>query len=125
LLGEECAQFEDIITSFAVIENEVRKMMFIPPFLSFIHPSLHKYFVLLPFKFGWNPMIKHRNLFVQHCKPIIEKHIRQRRELGEKYNQKDDLLDFFISESEMDVVDDEFLDNLFGELYFLVFASIN
>ncbi|CAG8769229.1 44761_t:CDS:2, partial [Gigaspora margarita] len=121
LLGEECAQFEEIITSFAVIENEV---MFIPPCLSFIHPSLHKYFVLycdqsitfvLPFKFGWNPMIKHRNLFVQHCKPIIEKRIRQRRELGEKYIQK----------AKMDVVDDEFLDNLFGELYFLVFASIN
>ncbi|CAG8808979.1 20496_t:CDS:10, partial [Gigaspora margarita] len=125
ILGEECAQYEDIITSFSVVENELQKMRFVPRTLSFIHPSLHKFFVTLPLKFGWNPISRHRDLFVQRCKPIIEERIRQRKELGEEYIQKEDLLDFFISESEKDVLDNEYMNKIFVVLYQIVFASIN
>ncbi|RIB03059.1 cytochrome P450 [Gigaspora rosea] len=79
----------------------------------------------LPLKFGWNPISLHRDLFIQRCKPIIEEHIRKRKELGEKYIQKDDLLDFFIGESGADAIDDKLLNHLFGVLYLIVFASIS
>ncbi|CAG8692551.1 448_t:CDS:2, partial [Gigaspora rosea] len=125
ILGEECAQFDDIVASFALVEKEIQKMRYIPPILLFIHPSLHQFFVMLPLRFGWNPISRHRDLFVQRCKPIIEERIRQRKELGEKYIQKEDILDFYISESETHVVDDKYLDNLFGELYNIVFASVS
>ncbi|RIB07466.1 cytochrome P450 [Gigaspora rosea] len=125
VLGEECAQFEDIIGSFTVVENELQKMRYAPKFLLFIHPSFYKFFAVLPLKFGWNPISHHRDLFVQRCKPIVEERIRQRKELGEKYIQKEDLLDFFISESKTDVVDNKLMDRLFANLYSVVFASIN
>ncbi|RIB30415.1 cytochrome P450 [Gigaspora rosea] len=38
---------------------------------------------------------------------------------------EEDILDFYISESETHVVDDKYLDNLFGELYNIVFASVS
>ncbi|CAG8478439.1 41327_t:CDS:10 [Gigaspora margarita] len=124
ILGE-CAQFDDIVASFALVEKEIQKMRYVPPILMFIHPSLHQFFVMLPLRFGWNPISRHRDLFVQRCKPIIEERIRQRKELGEKYIQKEDILDFYISESKTHVVDDNYLDNLFGELYNIVFASVS
>ncbi|CAG8500095.1 21452_t:CDS:2 [Gigaspora rosea] len=123
--GIEGAQFEDLIVSFTVVESELHKMKFVPLFLLFIHPSFYKFFATLPLKFGWNPITQHRDLFIQRCKPIIEERIRQRKELGEKYIQKEDILDFHISESKTDVVDDRLLNNLFGALYMIVFASIS
>ncbi|CAG8470419.1 2523_t:CDS:10 [Gigaspora margarita] len=125
MLGEEGAKFEDIIVSFTIVEGELHKMRFAPQFLLFIHPSLYKFFALLPLKFGWNPIAQHRDLFVQRCKPIIEERIRQRKELGEKYIQKEDLLDFYISEFGTNVVDNKLLNKLFGVLYMIVFASIS
>ncbi|RIB10540.1 cytochrome P450 [Gigaspora rosea] len=125
ILGDEGAQFEDLIVSFTVVESELHKMKFVPLFLLFIHPSFYKFFATLPLKFGWNPITQHRDLFIQRCKPIIEERIRQRKELGEKYIQKEDILDFHISESKTDVVDDRLLNNLFGALYMIVFASIS
>ncbi|RIB10312.1 cytochrome P450 [Gigaspora rosea] len=38
---------------------------------------------------------------------------------------EDDLLDFFIGESEADAIDDKLLNHLFGVLYLIVFASIS
>ncbi|CAG8476632.1 20469_t:CDS:10 [Gigaspora margarita] len=125
LLGEEGAKFEDIMVSFTTAEKALDKMRFAPEFLLYIHHSLYKFIAMLPLKVGWNPMTQHRDIFVQRCKPIIEERICQRKELGEKYIQKDDLLDFFISESGTDVVDDKLLNHLFGVTYMLVFAGIN
>ncbi|RIB23035.1 cytochrome P450 [Gigaspora rosea] len=125
LLGEECAKFEDIIVSFISAEKALDKMRFAPEFLLYIHPSLYKFVAMIPLKFGWNPMTQHRDIFVQRCKPIIEERICQRKKLGEKYIQKDDLLDFFISESGTDVIDDNLLNHLFALIYMLVFAAIS
>ncbi|CAG8476605.1 20467_t:CDS:10 [Gigaspora margarita] len=125
LLGEEGANFEDIIVSFTTAERALNKMRFAPEFLLYIHPSLYKFISMLPLKFGWNPITQHRDIFVQHCKPIIEERICQRKKLGEKYIQKEDLLDFFISESGKDIIDDNLLNHLFGVIYRLVFAGIN
>ncbi|RIB01427.1 cytochrome P450 [Gigaspora rosea] len=127
ILGEEIAQNDDIVESFSVVENEILNMCLIPPLLSFIHHSLHTMFVLLPFKSRRNPMIRHRDLFVKYCRPTVEKRISERKELGKKYIQKDDLLDYLLSESnyKTDVIDDKYMDDLFGQLYAIVFAAIN
>ncbi|CAG8817389.1 1222_t:CDS:2, partial [Gigaspora rosea] len=122
ILGEEGAKFEDIIVSFTTAEKELDKMRFAPKFLFYIHPSFYKFVAMIPLKFGWNPIAQHRDLFVLRCKPIIEERIRQRKQLGEKYIQKDDLLDFFISDSVTDIVDDKLLDHIFGAIYIIVFA---
>ncbi|RIB23040.1 cytochrome P450 [Gigaspora rosea] len=104
ILGDEGAKFEDIIVSFTTPERELEKMRFAPGFLLFI-PSIYKFITMIPLKFGWNPLTQRRDLFVQLCKPIIEERICQRKQLGEKYIQKDDLLDCFLSDSGTDVID--------------------
>ncbi|CAG8720131.1 13507_t:CDS:2, partial [Cetraspora pellucida] len=108
LLGEEAAQFEDIIESFSLAEKDLFKLALIPPF-------------------GWNPLSRHRDLFIKRFKSVVEERVRQRMELGEKYIQKEDLLDFYLSEPnyKTDVVDDQYVDDLFGQLYTIVFSSIN
>ncbi|RIB23043.1 cytochrome P450 [Gigaspora rosea] len=128
ILGDEGAKFEDIIVSFIsfiTAEREIEKMVSAPGFLLCIHPSIYKFITMIPLKFGWNPLTQHRDLFVQLCKPIIEERICQRKQLGEKYIQKDDLLDFFLSDSGTDVIDNNLLDHLFGDVYKIVFAAIN
>ncbi|CAG8529729.1 26140_t:CDS:10 [Gigaspora margarita] len=125
ILGEEGAKFEDMVVSFTKAERELDRMRFVPEFLLYIHPKLYKFVAMLPLLFGWNPITQHRDLFIQRCKPIIEERIRKRKELGEKYIQKDDLLDFFIGESGADDIDDKLLNHLFGVLYLIVFASIS
>ncbi|CAG8615525.1 25525_t:CDS:2 [Gigaspora margarita] len=106
-----------------ILGEELDKMRFAPKFLFYIHPSLYKFIAMIPLKFGWNPIAQHRDIFVQRCKPIIEERIRQRKNLGEKYIQKDDVLDFLISESGTDIVDDKLLDHIFGAIYIIVFAE--
>ncbi|CAG8815434.1 10390_t:CDS:2, partial [Gigaspora rosea] len=56
--------------------------------------------------------------FVKRCKPIVEERIHQRKKLGEKYIQKEDLLDFYLGDPHFktDVVDDQYMDELFGHL---------
>ncbi|RIB30807.1 cytochrome P450 [Gigaspora rosea] len=128
ILGDEGAKFEDIIVSFIsfiTAEREIEKMVSAPGFLLCIHPSIYKFITMIPLKFGWNPLTQHRDLFVQLCKPIIEERICQRKQLGEKYIQKDDLLDFFLSDSGTDVIDNNLLDHLFGDVYKIDFAAIN
>ncbi|CAG8691335.1 374_t:CDS:10 [Gigaspora margarita] len=125
ILGEEGAKFEDMLVSFTIAERELDWMRFAPEFLLYIHPKLYKFVAILPLLFGWNPITQHRDLFIQRRKPIIEERIRKRKELGEKYIQKDDLLDFFIGESGADAIDDKLLNHLFGVLYSVVFASIS
>ncbi|CAG8744658.1 34040_t:CDS:10 [Gigaspora margarita] len=94
LLG---AKFEDIIVSFTTAERTLESMRFAPGFLLYIHPSIYKFITMIPLKFGWNPLTQHRDLFIQRCKPIIEERICQRKKLGEKYIQKNDLLDVFLN----------------------------
>ncbi|CAG8530246.1 16375_t:CDS:2 [Cetraspora pellucida] len=119
------AQFEDIITSFAMLERGLVKMRLITPILTFISLSLNAKFLTLPLKFGWNPISQHRDIFVKRCKPIVEERIHQRKKLGEKYIQKEDLLDFFLNDPyyRTDVVDDKYMDGLFAQLYAIVFGS--
>ncbi|CAG8588925.1 5808_t:CDS:2, partial [Gigaspora margarita] len=127
ILGEEIAQIDDIVESFSVVENEILNKLLVPPLLSFIHHSLHKMLIMLPFKSRRNPLTRHRDLFVKYCRPIVEKRISERNELGKKYIQKDDLLDYLLSEPnyKTDVIDDKYMDDLFGQLYSIVFAAIN
>ncbi|CAG8624540.1 15121_t:CDS:10 [Cetraspora pellucida] len=128
IVCEEAAQIDELLNSFTIVEREFDKIMVIPPILSFIHYSLHTNLIALPLKFGWNPITKHRDIFVKHCKPMVEERLRQRKELGEKYVQKDDLLDFFITDQlnkEDIVVDDKYMDELFGQIIAIVFASIS
>ncbi|RIB26857.1 cytochrome P450 [Gigaspora rosea] len=127
ILCEEAAQFEDIITSFVMLERELTYMRLVPPILSFISPSLHTKLLKLPLKFGWNPISQHRDIFVKRCKPIVEERLRQRKELGEKYIPKEDLLDFYLNDPNFktDVADDKYMNDLFGQLYEIVFASVS
>ncbi|CAG8705868.1 3041_t:CDS:2, partial [Cetraspora pellucida] len=127
IICEEATQFEDIIISFATAERELRSMRFFPPILSFISSSLQSKLAALPLKFGWNPISQHRDIFVKYFRPIVEERFHQRKKLGEKYVPKEDLLEFFLNDPNFktDVVDDEYMDELFAQTYIIVFASIS
>ncbi|CAG8748315.1 15498_t:CDS:10, partial [Gigaspora rosea] len=116
LFGEEAAEYEDLIESFSLAEKDLATL------------ALNARCVrMLPLKFGWNPLFRHRDVFVKHFRSVIEERVRQRKELGKEYIQKEDLLDFYLSDPHFktDVVDDQYMDELFGQMYSIVFASIN
>ncbi|RIB28115.1 cytochrome P450 [Gigaspora rosea] len=108
-LGKECAQSEVLVSTFAELANITLRMKYVTPILSFIHSSFHGYFVSLPLK---NAINRHKTIFIQRCKPIVEERILQRKKLGEKYIQK-------LNELELDFVDDKFMGYFFIHVYLL------
>ncbi|CAG8731592.1 38649_t:CDS:10, partial [Gigaspora margarita] len=58
------------------------------------------------------------DVFAKHFKSVIEERVCQRKEFGKEYIQKEDLLDFYLSDPhfETDVVDDQYMNELFGQI---------
>ncbi|CAG8447622.1 12958_t:CDS:10 [Funneliformis caledonium] len=98
----EASNYDDITHTFATLSDEIFKVFSIPPILSFIHPKLHGYFITLPFLIGFNPITKHKNILINRIKPVVEKRIQQKRELGDLYQPHDDLLEFYMSNPDFD-----------------------
>ena len=44
--------------------------------------------ISLPMRFGWNPVSYHRKVMVNRLKPVIEKRLKEKNELGNNYKPK-------------------------------------
>ncbi|CAG8676789.1 6271_t:CDS:2, partial [Dentiscutata heterogama] len=101
IVGEECYMHEDILEAFKDITLQVFKIFLIPPVLSFIHPWLHQQFVAIPFRFGWNPISKHRQAIINRIKPVVEKRLYDKKRLGDAWVAPLDALQFYLDDPEI------------------------
>ncbi|KAF0559371.1 cytochrome P450 [Gigaspora margarita] len=61
------------------------KLAQIPPILSFIHPWLHLQIIIIPLRFGWNPISRHLKVILNCIKPVIEKRLNDKKRLGDAW----------------------------------------
>ncbi|CAG8464066.1 10196_t:CDS:10, partial [Scutellospora calospora] len=94
VVGEECYHFGDILETFRQLTNSIAKISFVPPILAFIHPWLHQQFVT----FGWNPIAKHRNIIINRIRPVIEKRLKEKKELGDAWVAPLDALQVYLND---------------------------
>ncbi|RIA92953.1 cytochrome P450 [Glomus cerebriforme] len=122
-IGEEASQHEDVVHTFAILTQDMNHYFFLPPFLSFIHQKLHEYVISIPFLIGLSPISKHKNILINRMKPIVETRIQQKKSLGNSYKPSNDILEYYMSQSDFDSsnVNYSYLADL---LIFLIVASI-
>ncbi|RIB24499.1 cytochrome P450 [Gigaspora rosea] len=101
IVGEECYMHEDILEAFKDITYSVFLLFIIPPILSFIHPWLHQQFVTIPFRFGWNPVSKHRKVILNRIKPVIGKRLYDKKRLGDAWVAPLDALQCYLDDPEI------------------------
>ncbi|KAF0479489.1 cytochrome P450 [Gigaspora margarita] len=101
IVGEEDYMHEDLLETFKNITSSVIKALVVPPILSFIHPWLHKQFVTIPLRFGWNPITKHRKIIINRIKPIIEKRLYDKKTLGDAWIAPVDALQCYLDDPEI------------------------
>jgi len=41
--------------------------------------------ISLPMRFGWNPVSYHRKIITNRLKPVVEKRLKEKAELGDNY----------------------------------------
>ncbi|CAG8800938.1 36088_t:CDS:2, partial [Racocetra persica] len=101
IVGEECFMHEDMLETFKNLTFSIFTLFLIPPILSFIHPRLHQQFVTIPFKFGWNPISKHKKVILSYIKPVIEKRLYDKRRLGDAWVAPLDALQCYLDDPEI------------------------
>ncbi|RHZ44590.1 hypothetical protein Glove_718g34 [Diversispora epigaea] len=127
LVGQEISKDEDVVKAFADFTKDFTAVLAIPPILSFIHPKVHTKIITLPLKFGWNPILKHLNTLKKHLKPVLEKRLKDREILGDKYEPPLDVIEYFLNNLEKDtkVITDDYLNKICDFIFILVIASIH
>ncbi|GBB90918.1 hypothetical protein RclHR1_01800003 [Rhizophagus clarus] len=124
LVGEEAASHEDLVNSFGKFAFDLGPLLFIPPLLSFIHIKLHELFITLPLRFGWNPVSHHREVTMKRLRPVIEKRLKERNELGDNYKPYHDLLEYYMDQPNFDYTKPDNLPYHVENLLVIVFSSI-
>ncbi|PKC61212.1 cytochrome P450 [Rhizophagus irregularis] len=125
LVGEEAASHEDLVKSLGDLAFDVGPLIIIPPILFFIHKKLHEIVVTLPFKFGWSPISRHRNIVKNRLSPVVEKRLKERKELGDNYKPYNDLLEYYMNQPDFDITKPNNLLYHIDNLFAITFASIN
>ncbi|RHZ70119.1 hypothetical protein Glove_275g13 [Diversispora epigaea] len=97
LVGQEISKNEDVIKAFADFTEDFGSIVGLPPILSFIHPKLHSEFITLPLRFGWNPIRKHMVTLKKNLKPVLEKRLKDKEILGDKYEPPLDIIEYILN----------------------------
>ncbi|RHZ46133.1 hypothetical protein Glove_633g2 [Diversispora epigaea] len=127
LVGQEISKNEDVVKAFANFTQDFTSILAIPPILSFIHPQLHNQIVTLPLKFGWNPILKHLTTLKKHLRPVLEKRLKDKEILGDKYEPPLDIVEYLLNspEYETKVITDDYLNKICDFLFMVVIVSIH
>ncbi|RHZ60191.1 hypothetical protein Glove_357g5 [Diversispora epigaea] len=127
LVGQEISKNEDLVKAFAEFTKDFGKILAIPPIFSFINPTFNTQVVTLPVRFGWNPIAKHLDTLKKYLKPELEKRLKDKEVLGDKYEPHLDIVEYFMNnpEYETKVINDEYLDKICEFLFIIVVASIH
>ncbi|RHZ80793.1 hypothetical protein Glove_132g14 [Diversispora epigaea] len=127
IVGEEISKHEDVVNTFANIAKGLGIFLVLPPFLSFIHPKIHQQVVTLPIRFGWNPIRKDINTLKNYLRPVLEKRLKDKEILGDKYKPPLDIIEFYLNEPGYGakVITDEYLSYICEVLAQLIFGSVH
>ncbi|CAG8473348.1 11449_t:CDS:2 [Rhizophagus irregularis] len=125
LVGEEAASHEDLVKALGDLAFDLGPLLVIPPILFFIHKKLHEFVLTIPFKFGWSPVSRHRDIVVNRLRPVVEKRLKERKELGDNYKPYNDLLDYYMSRPNFDNTKPNNLHFHVDNLFSISFAAIN
>ncbi|CAG8463392.1 11222_t:CDS:10, partial [Dentiscutata heterogama] len=98
IIDDDYCNNEDMLEAIKTIIHSLTKVFFVPPILSFIHPWLHKQFISIPFRLGWNPISKQRNLILSRVKPVIEKRLYDKKRLGDAWVAPLDVLQYLLDD---------------------------
>ncbi|CAG8556264.1 11565_t:CDS:10, partial [Diversispora eburnea] len=127
LVGQEISKNEDVVKAFADFTKDFTSILAIPPILSFIHPKLHTQVITLPLRFGWNPIGKHLNTLKKNLRPVLEKRLKDKEILGDKYEPPLDIIEYLLNnpEYETKVIADDYLNIICEFLFSIIVASIH
>ncbi|RGB42164.1 cytochrome P450 [Rhizophagus diaphanus] len=125
LVGEEAASHEDLVKSLGDLAFDMSPLIIIPPILFFIHKKLHEIAITLPLKFGWNPISRHRNVVMNRLRPVVEKRLKERNELGNFYKPYNDLWEYYMNLPNFDNTKPNNLHCHVDNLLAITFASIS
>ncbi|RHZ73199.1 hypothetical protein Glove_232g78 [Diversispora epigaea] len=127
LVGQEISKNEDVVKAFADFTKDFGSILAIPPILSFLHPKIHTFAITLRLRFGRNPIGKHVITLKKHLKPVLEKRLKDKEILSDKYEPPLDIIEDFINnpEYETKVITDDYLNKICEFLYIFVVASIH
>ncbi|RHZ54931.1 hypothetical protein Glove_421g63 [Diversispora epigaea] len=127
LVGQEISENEDVIKAFANFTKDFTSILKIPPILSFIHPKVHIEFITLPLRFGWSPIRRHVITLKEHLRPILEKRLKDKEILGDKYEPPLDIIEYFLNNPvyETKVITDDYLNKICNFLFVIIVTSIH
>ncbi|CAG8538088.1 7703_t:CDS:10 [Diversispora eburnea] len=127
LVGQEISKNDDVVKAFADFTKDFSSILAIPPILSFIHPKVHTQVITLPFRFGWNPTLKHMITLKKYLKPVLEKRLKDKETLGDKYEPPLDIIEYLLNDPEYEtkVISDDYLNKICEFLFILVVVSIH
>ncbi|CAG8615324.1 419_t:CDS:2 [Paraglomus occultum] len=107
-VGEKLCRDPEVLETFATFPTVLEKTLKVPHLVYFIHPSLHRAYIRLLFKFGNNnnPVQRHKNILIRKLKPVFEKRQQAMQQHGHKETNCNNLIQAIIDHSL----------NLFGEI---------
>ncbi|CAG8746520.1 16352_t:CDS:2, partial [Funneliformis caledonium] len=133
MVGEELCDDEELVNSFACATSDLMTYLSIPPFLNFIHPVIHKNFIICGTGATARDARKtrkarlynkfHREVIKRKVAPIIEKRINYMKKLGDACVPQVDMLQHFINAFrkgytvDVDVVTDFLIVNIFASVH--------
>ncbi|CAG8828741.1 24404_t:CDS:2, partial [Dentiscutata erythropus] len=103
-----------VVKAFADFTKDFASSLAIPLILSLIHPEIHAQAITLPLRFGWNPISKHMITLKKHLKPVLEKRLKDKEILSDKYEPPLDIIEYLLNnlEYETKVITDDYLNKI-------------
>ncbi|RIB29873.1 cytochrome P450, partial [Gigaspora rosea] len=102
IVGEDLSNDDELINTFAHLTQDIAPALSLPPFLNFIHPSLHTNFVVFRMKHTNHPYKKHKQVIIDRIIRIIKEREHKKKELGSTWKPPADILQLFINVSTKD-----------------------
>ncbi|RIB12657.1 cytochrome P450 [Gigaspora rosea] len=97
IVGEECANYEDILEIFKDLFYSVINLFYAPSILSLIHPWLHDQVATFSLRFISN----HRSKIINRIRPVIERRLFYKKKLGDNWDAPVDVLQVFLDNPEI------------------------
>ncbi|CAG8587802.1 9243_t:CDS:2 [Funneliformis mosseae] len=121
LVGEEFSDDKELVNTVAYATSDLVPYLSFPPFLSFIHPLLHKEFLVLYFQF-YNPFKVHRDVIKRKVSPIVERRLHSMK-TNKSYVPPVDILQKLIELLSQDYTID--IDVLTDYVIVAIFAAVH
>ncbi|CAG8832326.1 9935_t:CDS:2, partial [Gigaspora margarita] len=102
IVGEDLSNDDELVNTFAHLTQDITPALSLPPFLNFIHPSLHTNFFVFRLKHTNHPYKKHKQVIIDRIIQIIKQREHKKKELGSTWKPPADILQLFINVSTKD-----------------------